>query len=630
MSHKTKLNLLCCIFILAASATITSCSSGCCGVGDSTPPAPIENLSFNPSSQQLSWTASGDNENSGTATIYDLRFLTDTQVASLLGLPSLAGVPPSTIQKTVQDNFSNASHVENLPQPTVAGTTQSFLLPRIDTTGTENFFFALNVRDEVGNNAGPSNVVPAQTPLVPVEFQNSTSGSCFGQSIGSGDFNNLFNNNLNPFSVSATPAITPINRIQGIAIGDPCLGRVYIFFGGNDLSGVLDVSTADVTIIGNASDHFGASVAGLGNIGGDNSDDLAIGAPGFNNGTGAVFIIFGNGTWKHNSPVTIDLTSGAKPNISITGESAGDQFGTAIVRLEGSNSTVLIGAPNAASGKGRAYNIGLQNINPNTSASQAKAIFTGPSAGDMFGLTLANTGDFNGDTFFDWAIGAPGIGKVYIFFGSQNVVSQDLSTDTSNVVILGGNTADGFGSSISGIDFSITPAQDTLRGDVNGDEIPDFIVGAPGSNNNTGSVFLYSGADIASAKKSGIPPNFIAQFTGINPGDKFGASISILGDINPTATTHQQTEFIILVFLNTNADFAVGAPGTSGGTGTVYLFFGRNNFTSTVAATGADLTLAGNSPGEAFGTIVMGTGDFTKDFINDLAAAGSSFVREEF
>jgi hypothetical protein len=248
----------------------------------------------------------------------------------------------------------------------------------------------------------------------------------------------------------------------------------------------------------------------------------------------------------------------------------------------------------------------------------------------LFGLTLANTGDFNGDKNFDWAVGAPGIGKVYIFFGSSNVVSQDLSMDTSNLVIISGNSADGFGSSISGIGFTVTPSQDTLRADINGDEIPDFIVGAPGSNNNTGSVFLYSGADIASAKNSGVPPNFITQFTGVNPGDRFGTSVSILGDINPQSTTHQQQEFIILVFLNTNADFAVGAPGTSGGTGTVYLFFGRNNFPSMVGAAGADLTLNGNSPGEEFGTIVTGTGDFTSDFINDLAITGLGFVREEF
>jgi hypothetical protein len=625
MNHKTKLNLIFWILVFILSAAITSCS-----VGDNTPPAPIEDLSFNSSNKQLSWTATGDDEHSGTATIYDLRFFTAAEVANLLGLPSLNGVPFSTIQKTVQDNFSNAIHIENLPEPTAAGTTQSFLLPRIDTTGTENFFFALNVRDEVGNNSGPSNVVEGQTPLTPTEFRNSASGSCFGQSVGSGDFNGIINNNLNPFSPSATPSVTPNNRIEGIAIGDPCLGRVYIFFGGNDLSGVLDASTADVTIIGNASDQFGATVAGLGSVGGDKSDDLAIGAPGFNNGAGAVFIIFGSTHWKHGSPVTIDLTTGTKPNVLITGESAGDKFGTAITRLEGGSPTALIGAPNAASGKGRAYLISLKDINPNTSASQAKAIFTGPSAGDLFGLTLANTGDFNGDGFSDWAIGAPGTGNVYIFFGQQNVVSQDLSVDKSNVVIISGNAADGFGSSISGINVTISPSQDNIRGDINGDEKPDFIIGAPGSNNNTGSVFLYSGADIASAKKSGISPNFIAQFTGANPGDKFGTSVSILGDINPQMTTHKQTEFTILIFNPTNADFAVGAPGASGGTGAAYLFFGRNNFPSTVGAAGADLTLNGNSPGEEFGTIVTGTGDFTKDLINDIAIAGSGFVREEY
>ncbi len=624
MNHKTKLNLIFWILMFALSAAITSCS-----VGDNTPPSPIEDLSLNSSTRQLSWTATGDDEHSGKAIIYDLRFFQDTEVASLLGLTSLDGVAFSTIEKTVQENFSNATHVEGLPAPNSAGTPETFLLPRIDTTGTKNFFFALDVRDEVGNNSGPSNVVEAQTPMVPTEIRNSASGSCFGKSVGIGDFNGIVNTDLNPFSPSATPSIIPSNRIEGIAIGDPCLGRVYIFFGGKDLSGNFDASAADVTIIGNAGDLFGASVTGLGNVGGDPSDDLAIGAPAFNNGTGEVFIIFGSGKWKHGSPVTIDLTNGAKPNILITGENAGDKFGTATVRLEGGSSIpVLIGAPGADSGKGRAYYIFLKDINQNTSASQAKAIFFGESAGGMFGLTLANTGDFDADGFFDFAVGAPLAGKVYIFFGQTNITGQDLSKDKSNVLTISGNPADGFGSSISGIGSTISGGGDTIRGDINGDSKPDFIVGAPGSNNNTGSVFLYSGADIASAKTGGAP-NFITQFTGVHPGDKFGTSVSILGDINPQMTTHKQTEFTVLLFNPTNADFAVGAPGTSGGTGTVYLFFGRNDFQSTVVATGADLTLNGNS-GEEFGRIVMGTGNITEDLINDLAVAGSGLVRAEF
>jgi hypothetical protein len=457
--------------------------------------------------------------------------------------------------------------------------------------------------------------------------------------VGSANFNgDLTNNSFNPNGApTPTPSTTTL-PINDIVIGDPCLGRVYIFYGRNIFPvfpGFLDPSSADVTIIGsnNPNDMFGAAVAGVGNVGGDAADDVAIGAPGVNSGTGAVFIIFGLSGRKVGAPVTIDLTNGiTKPSGLFTGENAGDNFGSAIVGLSGvqrggpNERTILIGAPGADMGKGRAYLFQPNEISSNTSASKARAIFRGQSPGDMFGSVVSQTGDLDGATnggnaISDFAIGSPGGGKVNIFFGSTNIASQDLSVSTAGVVIISGSATDGFGSAISG------------GSDIDGDGRADLIIGAANSNMGTGSVFLYSGTDIGAAKTNMVSPMPKTQFTGIKPGDKFGTSVTVLGNMfTPTVGQLSEISFaILLLTATTNADFAVGAPGTSNGTGSVYVFFGRNNFLPLVSASAADIPpLNGSSAGEQFGRIVVDLGDITEDAITDFAVGSSGFVTAEF
>jgi len=49
------------------------------------------------------------------------------------------------------------------------------------------YFLSLNIRDEVGNNSGPSNVVEARTSLLTTVFEDVSEGSCFGASVSSGN-----------------------------------------------------------------------------------------------------------------------------------------------------------------------------------------------------------------------------------------------------------------------------------------------------------------------------------------------------------------------------------------------------------------------------------------------------------
>lgn len=111
---------------------------------DTTPPGTVTDLSASTassSSATLTWTAVGDDGNTGTASQYDLRrsknnILTDT-------------------------DFNNATQVTGLPAPKQVGQSES-----VNVTGLEastKYYFALKVKDEASNTSDMSNVASVTT-----------------------------------------------------------------------------------------------------------------------------------------------------------------------------------------------------------------------------------------------------------------------------------------------------------------------------------------------------------------------------------------------------------------------------------------------------------------------------------
>ncbi len=110
---------------------------------DSEPPATITDLdvaSITASSVQLSWTAPGDDGAIGAARAYDLRYSTS---------PISSG------------NFSNATEVQGLGNPSVAGVIENFIAGGLQSG--IRYYFALRASDEAGNFSEISNVVEATT-----------------------------------------------------------------------------------------------------------------------------------------------------------------------------------------------------------------------------------------------------------------------------------------------------------------------------------------------------------------------------------------------------------------------------------------------------------------------------------
>jgi len=115
-----------------------TCGCGNCE-GDFTAPSAISDLAFSDStftSLTLTWTSPGDDNSTGTATSYDIRY-------------SLSSINSS--------NFSSATQVIGEPTPSIAGTTESF-----EVTGLSQntvYYFAIKTSDSVPNTSAISNVI---------------------------------------------------------------------------------------------------------------------------------------------------------------------------------------------------------------------------------------------------------------------------------------------------------------------------------------------------------------------------------------------------------------------------------------------------------------------------------------
>jgi len=125
---------------------------------DDIAPAPIADLTIQSPDLQatgtnvsLTWTATGDDETTGTATSYDLRY--------------------STSGPITDDNFASAVAVPDVPDPQEAGATETFTVEGLPFSS--EIWFAIRASDEYNNVSGVSNSPSITTEEGP-EFTVST------------------------------------------------------------------------------------------------------------------------------------------------------------------------------------------------------------------------------------------------------------------------------------------------------------------------------------------------------------------------------------------------------------------------------------------------------------------------
>ncbi|MHB8482722.1 MAG: FG-GAP-like repeat-containing protein [Nitrospiria bacterium] len=252
----------------------------------------------------------------------------------------------------------------------------------------------------------------------------------------------------------------------------------------------------------------------------------------------------------------------------VTGDFNGDGYADILVGAEGTTGP----------GQVRVF-FGRNNL-PKTTPDLT---LQGENGDDLFGTAIA-AGDLNGDGYDDIIVGAyhngaggDRAGRVYIYFGGPALHT------TPDMILTGFAAGEQFG-------VSVASGQD-----INRDGYDDLLIGANLNNAKgpqAGRAYLFLGKPLLSSY-----PDMV--FNGESPGDHFGISTSLAGDVNGDGFP----------------DFLIGAGGDGSSThmGKAYLYYGEAE-----PGNQPQMILSGNSPGDAFGRMVQGVKDVNGDGFDDF------------
>ncbi|MCP4570440.1 MAG: VWA domain-containing protein [FCB group bacterium] len=321
-------------------------------------------------------------------------------------------------------------------------------------------------------------------------------------------------------------------------------------------------------------DEYGFSVAGGEDIDGDGVPDYIVGAPFYDN--------------VLNNRGQVYMYSGIDGSLIRTywGESEEDNLGQAVALapdLSGDGiAEVIIGMPNRYH-PSLGYRPGMVIVLKGDDWSPIFYLDLGDD-GDQIGYSLGVVGDIDGDGISDILVGAPrddgpenstaDAGAVFVLSGADGEIIRALYGSSNKVK---------FGSSVAGL------------GDVDTDDVPDFIVGAPSYT----SVYAWRGR---ARVVSGATGETIRYHYGQAMSDYLGTCVAGLGDIDGDEVD----------------DYVIGAPYNDAGgmdAGRAYVFSG---------ATGSSIfEFTGESGGDRLGIAVADAGDVNGDGYSDIMVGAS-------
>jgi hypothetical protein len=375
--------------------------------------------------------------------------------------------------------------------------------------------------------------------------------------------------------------------------GESDEGRAWVFHGG---PGGLPTTHA-WSVEGNANfATLGHSVATAGDVNGDGFSDVIVGAPSANGGNGRALVYHGSASGLAPTPAWDRTTT-----VAFAG------FGTAVAPAGDVNddgfSDVVVGAPSY--GAGGQFNEGAAFVfhgsGSGLSATAAWSVEGGQNGAEL-GISVATSGDVNGDGYSDVIVGA--------------WRHDDAPNDNKGIVYGYHGGASGLGGTmwavqptVGGTDFGRSVA---TAGDFNGDGYSDVVIGAPLTDalgmTDSGVVYFYQGS------ATGLSTITMASNDSSSLA-RLGTSVASAGDVNGDGY----------------GDVVVGAPEAlvngQAVAGRAAIYYGNpgfdlsfDDFVVDVPAMpagntrfGFSVSAAGDVNGDGFADVVIGARDFESE-----------------
>jgi hypothetical protein len=308
----------------------------------------------------------------------------------------------------------------------------------------------------------------------------------------------------------------PLQDIEGQPEDFSNAGQAFVFTGSNGAL-LATINNPDLKKAAN----FGRAVAGVGDVNGDERPDFLVGAPG-----DVMAVVKGKGKKKGTEgKAFVFAVINSQPDQLMTLDTSTQKdarFGYSVAGVGDVNNDgvpdFLVGTPWEKI-KNRVYQ-GEAFVFSGAGEKQPILTLNNPDdfqAVAYFGQAVAGAGDINGDGVPDLLVGAPfqdvegnsDQGRVFIFSGSDGILLKTLDNPVPQAGAY-------FGQAVAG------------AGDINGDNVPDLLVGAPfqdvEGNSDQGQVFVFSGPDGILLKTLDNP---VAQGNAW-----FGSSVAVLRDVN--------------------------------------------------------------------------------------------------
>ncbi len=415
----------------------------------------------------------------------------------------------------------------------------------------------------------------------------------------------------------------------------------------------------------------GSALAAAGDFDGDGADDLAVGAPMFDEAQDeGIVLLYNLASFGELAPVPVAAIQGPDPletagySVAYAGDTDGDGMDDLLVGARGKSTY-----NDSAGAAYLVYGRGLDSDVANLQMLTADATIHGASETSRVGSEVGGLFDVTGDGLAEIAVPYrlrqetggmeyPDDGAVAIFHGQAQGLPNQQMVIEGDLLVEPPATNSEFGACVDG------------NGDITGDGLGDLLVGAPQATTGRGRVYIVPG-EVLAGGGTVLAEEVSAMLYGAEINDHLGHAVAYLGDVDgdgiddvavgasesaitwpdggavhiykgsldiandtpPTQLALIGSEWDDFVFGGTFAgrgdvdgdglgDLVAGATDAYLGpvtkNGRVYLFHGRETGWDTLTdATSADASIAGVGVGEQL-SAAMALGDLDGDGVDDI------------